>query len=190
MYSTCFMLTYSKMIGDTIIRIHATKNITVVTVMPDAIFAWFNILWDFPRNGHLTRSQYHGSSRPLKSKSAHISDCDLLFKNQDFIVRRNKVVLFVPESLGHLIIIIICQNGFMIKIWSSIRTWSPNQRLWLLATKLHRLPIALRLKRCYPSLNYYVDDRRPIIQVIKLSLYVVEQLFHFDLLRLFQLCNQ
>lgn len=73
-----FYVTYSKMIGDTIVRIHATKNITVITVMLNAIFARFNVLWDFPCNGHLTRSQYHGSSSPLKSKSIHIFDCDLM----------------------------------------------------------------------------------------------------------------
>lgn len=78
MYLTCFMLTYLKMIGDTIVRIHATKDITVVTVMLNAIFTRFNVLWDFPCNGHLTRSQYHGSSSPLKSKSIHIPDCDLI----------------------------------------------------------------------------------------------------------------
>lgn len=90
------MLTYSEMIGDTIVRIYTTKNITVVTIMPDAIFARFNILWDFPRNGHLTRPQYHGSSRPLKSKSTHtyIRLRFIALKESRFY-RRNKIEFFI-----------------------------------------------------------------------------------------------
>lgn len=69
---TRYVESYLKMIGDTVVRIHATKDIAIITIMSDAIFARFNILRDFPRNGHLTRPQYRGSSPPLKSKSAHI----------------------------------------------------------------------------------------------------------------------
>lgn len=71
------MLTHLEMIGDTIVRIHATKDIAIITIMSDAIFAWFSVLRDFPRNGYLTRSQYNGGSRPLKSRVAHISDYNL-----------------------------------------------------------------------------------------------------------------
>lgn len=61
------------MICDAVVRIHATKDIAIITVMSDAIFARFNVLWDLPRNGHLTRSQYHGSPRPFKSRKVYIS---------------------------------------------------------------------------------------------------------------------
>lgn len=71
-------LTHLKMIADAVVRIDATENIAIVTVMSDAIFARFNVLRDFPRNGHLTRSQYHRCPRPLKSKCTNVSDYNLL----------------------------------------------------------------------------------------------------------------
>jgi len=67
-------LTHLEMICDAIVRIHATEDIAVISVMSDTIFAQFNVPRDFPRNGHLTRSQYRGSPRPLKSKNARTSD--------------------------------------------------------------------------------------------------------------------
>ncbi|KAL0125804.1 hypothetical protein PUN28_004695 [Cardiocondyla obscurior] len=49
-YAALNQKTYLKVIGDTIVRIHAAKDVAIITIMSDAIFARFNVLRDFPRN--------------------------------------------------------------------------------------------------------------------------------------------
>lgn len=60
---------YLKMVGHAVIREDATKDVTIVTVVPNTIFTSFDILRDLPRNGYLTRAENHRHPLPLESIS-------------------------------------------------------------------------------------------------------------------------
>lgn len=57
---------YLKMVGHTVVREDATKDVTIVTVVPNTIFTSFDILRDLPRNGYLTRAENHRHPLPLE----------------------------------------------------------------------------------------------------------------------------
>lgn len=54
------------MVGHAVVREDATKDITVVSVVPNTIFTSFDVLWDLPRNGHLTGTENHRRPLPLE----------------------------------------------------------------------------------------------------------------------------
>lgn len=55
------------MVGHAVVREDATKDVTIVTVVPNTIFTSFDILRDLPRNGYLTRAENHRHPLPLES---------------------------------------------------------------------------------------------------------------------------
>lgn len=54
------------MVGHAVVREDATKDITVVSVVPNTIFTSFDVLRDLPRNGHLTGTENHRRPLPLE----------------------------------------------------------------------------------------------------------------------------
>ena len=48
-----------EVIGNTLIGINPTKNVTIMTIMSNSIFSWLHIFWNIPGNYYFAGTEYY-----------------------------------------------------------------------------------------------------------------------------------